>query len=453
MAGELEAGTSAVALPIALGQPLMGYALRAGPAAALHDPLHARALYLRGRSDCLIVSLEVCLVAPPQADLVRAELERRTGVPRGRILVACIHTHSGPETGIAALAAGRPVPPEAAALFDAAVRAGEAAVRSAAAARLSVARAEAHIGANRRRAGGPFEPELLVLRLDTAAGGPLAVVYSYGCHPTALGPENLAFSADWPWAANETIRAALPGANPIFLLGAHADVDPRTRGVKDLAETGRTSGVGFAEVEKLGREVGEAVAGAALSAEPSRAEAAVGALTERVRLVAHREDEAARARALEALELPPETELGTNDFFRLETERTRGLPAAERRERIARVRAYLRGRMAPRFAGGAEAEVEVQVLRIGEARFAALPLEATVDVGRDWKARSGGAHAALLSIANGWLRYLPHERNFGEPGAHAHYEVLMSTFEADSATRLLDCAERLDWRLGAELGA
>jgi len=92
------------------------------------------------------------------------------------------------------------------------------------------------------------------------------------------------------------------------------------------------------------------------------------------------------------------------------------------------------------------------VLRIGDARLAALPLEATVDVGRDWKSRVA-APAALLSIANGWLRYLPHTRSFREPGAHRYYEVLMSTFQADAAALLLDEAERLDRRLTAELGA
>jgi hypothetical protein len=278
------------------------------------------------------------------------------------------------------------------------------------------------------------------------------VAYVHGCHPTALGPENLAYSADWPWAAAARIAEALPGANPIFLLGAHADVDPRTRGVKDLAETGKTRGVGFDEVEQLGREVGDAVAAAALAAKAERS-AAIGALSARSKLAAHAESEAERAAALAALDLPPDAKLGTSDFFRLETERTQGLAPAERRERIACVRRYLRGRMAKQFAGGSEADVEVQLLRLGEARLAALPLEATVDVGRDWKERTGSPHAAVLSIANGWLRYLPHARNFAEPGAHAHYEVLMSSFEPDAASRLLDLAERLDGRLGAELGA
>ncbi len=449
----VRAGVGAVALPLRLGRPLMGYGARTGGAAALHDPLHARALYLAGRSDCLIVSLEVCLIAPAQADFVRAQLERNTGVPRERILVACIHTHAGPETGIAALAAGKAAPADVAELLDAAVRAGETAVRGSGPARLSLAHAEARIGVNRSRAGGPCDPSALVLRVDDASGAPRAVLYSYGCHPTALGPENLAWSADWPWAAGRAIAEALPGAEPIFLLGAHADVDPRTRGVKDLAETGKTRGVGFDEVEKLGREVGEAVASAALDAAPLRSSLALGALASRVRLAAHREDEQQRRAALAALDLPADAELSTGDFFRLETERTQGLAPEQRRERIARVRTYLRGRMASRFAGGAVADVEVQVLRVGEARFAALPLEATAEVGIDWRRRIGSQSAALLSIANGWLRYLPHARDFHEPGGDRHYEVLMSTFEPDAAALLLDEAERLDLRLATELGA
>ena len=106
----LQAGTSAVALPVALGEPMMGYGLRKGPAEAFHDPLYARALYLQGASDCLLVTLDVCLIAPAQAEQVRAALAAATSVPRERVLVACIHTHSGPDTGIVALAAGKPVP-------------------------------------------------------------------------------------------------------------------------------------------------------------------------------------------------------------------------------------------------------------------------------------------------------------------------------------------------------
>ncbi len=448
---QLQAGTSAVALPVALGEPMMGYGLRKGGAEAFHDTLHARALYLRGDADCLLVTLDVCLIATAQAEQVRRALAAATGLPRQRVLVSCIHTHSGPDTGIVALAAGKPVPERVAALLDAAVRAGREAVAAARPASLGLAHAEARIGRNRRLAEGPLDADVLVLRVDDARGAPLAVVYTHGCHPTALGPENLAYSADWPGAAAERIRDALPGANPIFLLGAHADVDPRTRAVKDLATSGKTTGVGFDETERLGHELGDAVASAASGARTEPA-AAVGARSARVTLRAHAESEDERLAALAALELPAEARPGTDDWFQLERERTAGLAPGERRERLASVRRYLRGRLAKRFAGGAEAAVEVQALRLGDARLAAFPLEATVDVGRDWKARLGTEHAAVLSIANGWLRYLPHTRNFEEPAAHTHYEVLMSTFEPEAATRLLDLAERLDGELTAELG-
>jgi len=54
----------------------------------------------------------------------------------------------------------------------------------------------------------------------------------------------------------------------------------------------------------------------------------------------------------------------------------------------------------------------------------------------------------VVSIANGWLRYLPHPRNFAEPDAEHAYEVLMSTFGPDAATHLLDAADALRARLG-----
>jgi hypothetical protein len=85
------------------------------------------------------------------------------------------------------------------------------------------------------------------------------------------------------------------------------------------------------------------------------------------------------------------------------------------------------------------------VLRIGDAHLLGLPLEPTVDVGLDWKRRlGGGRRAAVVGIANGWLRYLPHARNFEEPLAEQKYEILQSTLVPDASERLLAEAERLD---------
>ncbi len=130
--------------------------------------------------------------------------------------------------------------------------------------------------------------------------------------------------------------------------------------------------------------------------------------------------QAGLARALAALEVDPNApEPGVGELFAITHERTRDLPRDEARRRIATARAYLRDRTAPRFAGGVTPSVGVQVLRLGPAWLLGVPAEATVDVGLDWKARLDGAPGAVVSIANGWFRYLPHPRNFAEVGRRA----------------------------------
>jgi hypothetical protein len=431
---------------------MMGYGARTGGARGFRDPLYARALYLAEGGDCLWLELDVCLIAPSQADAVRRRVAERIGVPPRRVLVACTHTHSGPETGLMAALARAPTPPAPARLLDAAVEAAARARAAAGPARLGVGRAEARIGRNRRVADGPLEPEVLVVRVDREGGGPLAVLYVHGCHPTALGHDNLDYSADWPGAASRAIEAALPGALACFALGAHGDVDPRTRGLLDLAVAGQSLGVGYEEMEALGRELGAAVAEAAAAIEPVR-DAPVQVDAGLVSLPVHGAERGpdgraaalaeARRRAQQALGLPPDTDPDVGGWFRLIAERTGGLAPDEARPRVAAVRRYLRDRTAPHFAGGLAPEVPLQVLRLGPAALAAIPAEATVDVGRDWKQRLGGAPGAVLSIANGWLRYLPHPRNFAEPDAEQRYEIAMSTFAPDAAVRLLDRAESL----------
>jgi hypothetical protein len=452
MGTSLHAGVARVPLDPPLGAEMMGYGARTGRAQARHDPLTARACYLRSTSDLLLVELDVCLVAPAQADALRRDVARETGIAPERVLVGSIHTHSGPDTGLGALLAGREPPAHVPALFEAALRAARAAFARAAPARLGLGHAEACIGRNRRRADGPLDPEVLVARVDRADGRPLAVLFVHGCHPTALGHDNLAYSADWPWAARDEIEAALPGATALFVLGAHADVDPRTRGLLDLAVANQSVGVGFEAVERLGRELGRVVVESAARIETS-ADAPVAAASARTAVPVHGGEleegereawlEASRVAALDALDLAPDAALRSADLYRLERERTEGLPAGERRERIARVRRYLRDRTAPRFAFARVPEVETQVLRLGEALLLGLPLEPTVDVGLDWKARIAPRPGAVLGIANGWLRYLPHPRNFEEPDAHLKYEILQSTFVPHAAARLLDRAHGL----------
>ncbi len=451
MAPGLLAGAARVAFPLPPGAALMGYALRQGGASGVLDPLFARAVYLRGGSDLLIVALDVCLLAPAQAAAVRTQISARAGIPQERIVVTCIHTHSGPDTGLGALMAGQPAGEHVAPLLSAAVEAGVRAVALAAPARLGLGSTRLSIGRNRRRLGAAVDPAARIVRIDHRDGAPLAIVWLHGCHPTVLGHENLAYSADWPGEANAAIEAALPGALSLFLLSAHADVDPRTRGLQDLARANRSLGERAEVMRSLGREAGAAVAEAAGAIVP-HGDAPLRIARGGVTLPVHggAEEVAAaealaqrRREALLALGLAPDTKLRTQELYQRADACVATLLAEEARECIARVRLYLRDRAAPAFAGGRAPRVEVQALQIGEARWLALPLEPTVRVGLDWSARSGSASSAVLSIANGWLRYLPHPEDFAEPGAHQGYEVLTSTFVPEAARLLLEAGQAL----------
>jgi hypothetical protein len=136
---------------------------------------------------------------------------------------------------------------------------------------------------------------------------------------------------------------------------------------------------------------------------------------------------------LRALDLPEDLEPSTAEWYRLEREGTAGLSRREIRERLSRVRLLLRDRTANRIAQGLRPEVEVQVLRLGPIWLLGLPLEVTVDVGRSWRQATGDL-GSIVSIANGWMRYLPCAEHYRERDAALHYEILNATFvpEADS---------------------
>ena len=453
----LEAGSAEVDITPQPGVELMGYGAREGVARGVHDPLFARALFLHSedRKAVLIVSADLCLMAPSQAWTLRERIGSRTGLDPGQILISCTHTHSAPDTGLGALLSGRPEPPHVAALFAGIEAAGVEAVERAAPASLRSAEAAVRIGRNRRLAEGPLDPTLLLVDVRHEDGGPLAVLFHHACHGTVLGHDNLEISADWAGVTARRI-ARETGALAIFVLGAHADIDPRTRGLMDLAIPGQSRGLGFEAVRVLGEEVASAAIEALAAPGDPIADASVGAHRARLDLPLHYGElppaeaearlERRRAELAESLTVdrdafPRLSELGARAF-----ERARGLPLAEARALLSQTRLYLRDKTAPFFVGGARrAEVEVQAVRLGDVLLLGLPVEPTTNVGLDWKRRVRGrfARAGVAGIANGWLRYLPHADDLAHPRAAEHYEVLESILAPGACERLLDEGEKL----------
>jgi hypothetical protein len=404
-------------------------------------------------SAALVVCCDLCLLAPAQAASMRAEIAAGTPLRADQILIACTHTHSGPDTGLGDLSAGREVRPHVRDLEQAIVRAGIEACRGPVPARVALSRSEARIGRNRRLADGPLDPEVLVISVQRPDGRPLAVVYQHACHPTVLGHDNLEVSADWPGVTGAEIERAT-GATALFLLGAHADIDPRTRGLMDALIPGQSRGLGFEAVRVLGLEVAGAVLEALGRTERSRPRVATAVRT--LHLPTHlgdlTPDEAQadldrRKRVLaDLLGTPPDRFPRLGELQDAVGRAIRDRPLGEARRHFALARCYLRDRTAPFFAGGArKTPVEAQLLRLGDAALLALPAELTTRVGLDWKERAAAASAlpGAVSIGNGWLRYLPHAEDLAHPSADEHYEVSQSVLAPGCAERLLEAGESL----------
>jgi hypothetical protein len=91
------------------------------------------------------------------------------------------------------------------------------------------------------------------------------------------------------------------------------------------------------------------------------------------------------------------------------------------------------------------AALPVQVVRLGEYLFLALPGEVLVEAGLDWKNRneSRGGRAFIIGLANGYVGYLPHSSNFDEAGAEYKYETIMNALEPRAVDKALDAAEEM----------
>lgn len=216
----------------------------------VHDPLQAAALYLdSGRTELLVITLDILFISKESSERCRADLEAKTGIPAAQILISATHTHSGPVTADYLAFRSDPVVPKTDPVYLAhfesrIVEAGIAAWKKRADAELAAASVMIDgVGTNRLSPEGLADREagiLAVRRKDTKEFIALNVVYSM--HPTVLHEDTTLASGDFPAMAKQQMVKAFPGLVPLYHTGPSGNQSPRYS-VK--AQT-------FAEAERLG---------------------------------------------------------------------------------------------------------------------------------------------------------------------------------------------------------
>ncbi len=209
---------------------MSGFA-RSQVSTGVHDDLYSCAMYFedaRGQRALLLVLSLVCL----SRDLVariRRGLNEKTGIPEEAIIFSCTHTHAGP--GVVLDGYTVPTPGDYPSFLIAqAVASGVEAWRKRVPARVGFGRTEVfELGRNRRELlyGGLHpDPEVLIMKIEDAAGRLKGVAYNYGCHPSTLDWKNTLFSGDWPHYADEGHRKGAGGRVwTAYLQGAEGDIN------------------------------------------------------------------------------------------------------------------------------------------------------------------------------------------------------------------------------------
>jgi neutral ceramidase len=224
------------------GTPKFGLRLFGEPIQGYESDLTATALVLANSETKLaIIALDLIVFFNPLADQVRQDVADRLGIPRSHVLINFSHDHSTP-----AQLSYRATTPESqrfAALYEQELHAlileaMEEADGNLLPVRVAAGRGEAKIGVYRRETSPnghdvlgevpdrDIDHSVSVVRIDDLQGQPVAILFSYGCHPVAVGPRCFLGSSDFPGAAREMVERVM-GGKALFLQGCGGNVNPR----------------------------------------------------------------------------------------------------------------------------------------------------------------------------------------------------------------------------------
>ncbi len=214
---------------------LSGFVARVQPATGIHDPLTARALYLkRGKQQLLWLHADLIGFEADDVAVLQRTLKVRFGLAAHETCVSATHTHSGPPT-IRLLNCGTYDAEYVSWLMQRLVAVAADALGAPRAAESVIGESLCDLAVDRR--GKPTkhtDPRMGVIAWRAAQHSPasspgsyLAVLAKYAMHNVALGPENRLVSADMAGRAAAVIRASLPG-QPVVLFtnGGAGNLNP-----------------------------------------------------------------------------------------------------------------------------------------------------------------------------------------------------------------------------------
>ena len=214
------------------------------PAGGVHDDLFARALVLGdGETTIALIALDLVGMSNRHIARIRASVSRRLEMPEPAVLVACTHTHAGPDLqGLW----GGVSPGYAAHVRHQAVRAALQAAADRREAALRVATSKVRGRTVNRRGWPRTDNVMTVLQARDSHDDAVATLVNFAAHATVTQEANLDICRDFPGALVDSLESAVGGV-ALFVNADEGDANPNVSG-------------GFAEMQAYGEGLTESAA-------------------------------------------------------------------------------------------------------------------------------------------------------------------------------------------------
>ena len=460
----LRAGAAQVDITPKLGTQLAGMVGRRRPAQSVADPLYAKAVILErdGRKLCFL-ALDLTVPTEEYSSRIRRAACEELGIEYDAVMLHVIQTHSAPSLGHFLLDRDfHAVPPEDDWLRGGDEQYGEFAVKRAVQA-MRLAHAdlqpvqvgvaggiEGRVAFNRRavmRDGtvtmlsncwrgnplgpteiryidGPIDPELGVMCLRAEDGHMLALLVNYTCHPVHVyGQSPAAISADWPGALARALQEEYgETCLPLILNGACGNINIHSHYDPDHVPDHERAGKLLAD---MSRKIIKTIT---LKDQPL-----LDWRSARLRIPLREVDDNELKEAEKVIAEHPQPEW-------TDAHRTRVTGEWMRAAQVLSV--HLARQREP------ELDYEIQVFRVGNTAFVALPGEPFVEGGLRIKLASPAYPTYIVHNTSQYVGYIPTKEAFRR-GGHEVRTSYWAKLVPDALDMIVDTATTLLTKLFA----
>ena len=236
---------------------LSGYASRNHPFEEVLADLYVKALAIEDGTGHrgVLVSTDLIGFRGEITERIWDGVEKSTGLKRSQVVLTCSHTHTGPSLSLDPAPTGRDMTEQQAKdtveytewVIDQVVQLVDRACSDMQPARLSHGVGVATFVMNRReftptgvRLGvnprGLADRSVPVLRVDSADGKILAVVFGAACHNTTLTGKHYIICGDYAGFAQTYVEEQHPGVQAMFVIGCAGSANPFPRGTVEVAQ-------------------------------------------------------------------------------------------------------------------------------------------------------------------------------------------------------------------------